>query len=86
MIILWMGSLGGGWWRGDRRNRREGRGVDEEHDLWMGHAADLHGCVEYRVCSTTSISRLSHGIAEISSPHFGDTLEAQRLPRGHAVH
>lgn len=51
-----------------------------------GHGADLHGCVDYRVCSTTSISRLSHGIVEISSLHFGDMLEAQRLPRGHAVH
>ena len=55
--------------------------MDADHDLWMGHAADLHGCVEYRVRSTTSVSRLSHGIAEMSSSHFGDILETQTAAR-----
>ena len=74
------------WWRGDRRNKRKVEVWARSTIFGWGHGADLHGCVDYRVCSTTSISRLSHGIAEISSLHFGDTLEAQRLQRGHAVH
>lgn len=86
MIILCMGRLGG-------FGGEETEEIERKVEAWVrstifgwGHGADLHGCVDYRVCSTTSISRLSHGIVEISSLHFGDMLEAQRLPRGHAVH